>query len=207
MTAAGATPGLVSHHARRLADRYHLDLSGLKGTGPEGLILREDVEAAMAAGTLRAANGKPAAANGAAGVAAPPVAAGTKVVEIKGASATLAGYMDQSLTIPTATSFRTLTVGTLEARRAELNAALKAANRPEKISFTHIIAFALVQAAREQPGMTHAFRREGGKPQRIDAGIHLGLAVDAQRKDGSRFLVVPVIKDAASLTIAAVRNH
>ena len=60
--------------------------------------------------------------------------------------------MDQSLTIPTATSFRTLTVGTLEARRAELNAALKTAGRNEKISFTHLIAFALVQAAQEQPG-------------------------------------------------------
>jgi multifunctional 2-oxoglutarate metabolism enzyme len=203
--ATGGGPGVASHHARRLADRYHLDLSGLTGTGPAGLILREDVEAAMAAGTLRA-TGKAAGSNGASAVAQPPVAAGAKVTEIKGAAATLAGYMDQSLTIPTATSFRTLTVGTLEGRRAELNAALKAAGRTEKISFTHLIAFALVQAAREQPGMTNAFRRENGKPQRIDAGIHLGLAVDAQRKDGSRFLVVPVIKDAASLDFAAFRN-
>src|SRR5581483_9819236 len=101
--------------------------------------------------------------------------------------------------------FRTLTVGTLEARRAELNAALKSAGRSEKISFTHIIAFALVEAAKEQPGMTAAFRRENGKPQRIEAGIHLGLAVDAQRKDGSRFLVVPVIKDADKLNFAAFR--
>ena len=53
--------------------------------------------------------------------------------------------------------------------------------------------------------MTNAFRRENGKPQRVEAGIHLGLAVDAQRKDGSRFLVVPVIKDAASLDFAEFR--
>ena len=69
---------------------------------------------------------------------------------------TLAGYMDASLTIPTATSFRTLGVGTLEARRGELNAALKSAGRSEKVSFTHIIAYAIVQAAKEQPAMTAA---------------------------------------------------
>ena len=50
----GVLSGVVSHHARRLAERYHLDLSSVKGTGPDGLILREDVEAAMAAGTLAA---------------------------------------------------------------------------------------------------------------------------------------------------------
>jgi len=131
------------------------------------------------------------------------VAAETKVSELKGAVGTLAGYMDQSLTIPTATSFRTLGVGTLEARRGGLNAALKSAGRSEKISFTHVIAFAIVRAAREQPAITAAFRRENGKPQKIEAGVHLGLAVDSQRKDGSRFLVVPVIKNAAALEFPA----
>ncbi|MFN2461618.1 MAG: multifunctional oxoglutarate decarboxylase/oxoglutarate dehydrogenase thiamine pyrophosphate-binding subunit/dihydrolipoyllysine-residue succinyltransferase subunit, partial [Candidatus Velthaea sp.] len=110
-----------------------------------------------------------------------------------------------SLSIPTATSFRTFAVGTLEARRAELNAALRAAGRSEKVSFTHLIAYALVQAAQELPAMTAAFRRENGKPQKIEAGIHLGLAVDSQRKDGSRFLVVPVIKNAAALDFPAFR--
>src|SRR6202021_3704912 len=57
----GALSKTVSHHARRLAERFGLDLSGLRGTGPDGLILREDVDAAMSAGTL-----KPAAATGAA---------------------------------------------------------------------------------------------------------------------------------------------
>jgi 2-oxoglutarate dehydrogenase E1 component len=205
-TTTGDLAGVASHHARRLAERFHLDLAGLKGSGPAGLILREDVEAAMAAGKLGTANGKARPADGAPALPSPPVPAQAKVTEIKGAAATLASYMDQSLTIPTATSFRTLTVGTLEARRAELNAALKNAGRPEKISFTHIIAFALVAAAKEQPGMTASFRRENGKPQRVEAGIHLGLAVDAQRKDGSRFLVVPVIKDADALNFAAFRN-
>jgi 2-oxoglutarate dehydrogenase E1 component len=203
--AAGPSLGLVSPHARRLAERYHLDLSRLRGSGPDGLILRTDVEAAMASGTVSPAPNGAAAKAAAPAVSYPPADADAQVGEIRGAAATLAGYMDASLTIPTATSFRTLTVGTLEARRAELNAALKAAGRPEKISFTHLIAFALVQAAREQPAMTVSFRRENGKLQRVASSVHLGLAVDAQRKDGSRFLVVPVIKRAATLDFAAFR--
>ncbi len=202
----GALSKTVSHHARRLADRYSLDLSGVNGTGPEGLILREDVDAAMAAGTLKPAASNGAKSNGAAAIAYPPVAAQAKVSEIKGSAATLASYMDQSTSIPTATSFRTLSVGTLESRRAELNAALKAAGRTEKISFTHLIAYALVQAAKEQPGMCASFRRDGGKPQRVEAGINLGLAVDSVRKDGSRTLVVPVIKSADGLGFAAFRG-
>ncbi|GAC1589095.1 MAG: multifunctional oxoglutarate decarboxylase/oxoglutarate dehydrogenase thiamine pyrophosphate-binding subunit/dihydrolipoyllysine-residue succinyltransferase subunit [Candidatus Velthaea sp.] len=194
--------GLASHKAQLVAHRYHLDLGSIKGSGPDGLILREDVDRALAAGTAKAAasNG-----TGAPAVVFPAPPAQAKIVDLKGAVGTLAGYMDQSLSIPTATSFRTLTVGTLEARRAELNAAIKNAGRGEKVSFTHLIAYALVRAAAELPGMTAAFRRENNKPQRVEAGINLGLAVDSQRKDGSRFLVVPVIKAADTLDFVGFR--
>jgi 2-oxoglutarate dehydrogenase E1 component len=201
----GTLAKVASHHARRLAERFKLDLSGIKGTGPDGLILREDVEAAMAAGTLKPAAANGAANNGSAAPTYPPLGAQTTVAELKGSAATLASYMDQSTSIPTATSFRTISVGTLEARRAELNAGLKGAGRGEKISFTHLIAFAIVQAAKKHPEMCASFRRENGKPQRVTAGINLGLAVDSQRKDGSRALVVPVIKGADGLTFAQFR--
>ena len=200
----GAARGVLSHHARRLVERLHIDASKLTGSGPDGLILREDIEAAVASGKV-AFSGGLGAASVAPAVQYPPLGAETVVTELKGSLATLATYMEQSLTIPVATSFRTLHVGTLEQRRAELNAALKAAGRGEKISFTHIIAFALARAAREIPGITASFRRIDGKPQRVEAGIHLGLAVDAQRKDGSRFLVVPVIKRADTLDFASFR--
>ncbi len=193
--------GVASHKAKLIAQRHHLDLAGITGSGPAGLILRADVERALATGgALPTGNGPRDRARQA---AFPPLLAETKVSELKGAVGTLAGYMDQSLTIPTATSFRTLGVGALEARRGELNAALKSAGRSEKVSFTHIIAYAIVRAAKEQPAITAAFRRENGKPQKIEAGVHLGLAVDSQRKDGSRFLVVPVIKNAATLSFPA----
>jgi len=80
---------------------------------------------------------------------------------------------------------------------------LKVAGKATKISFTHIVGFAISQAADEMPVMASSFARDkDGKPVRVEAGIHLGLAVDSKRKDGTRFLVVPVIRDAAQRTFA-----
>ena len=199
------TGGIASHRAQRLAEREHLDLRTIAGTGPGGMILHEDVLKAAAAWSEHAAKG-----NGHAAAAAPPLPlpalpAEAKVTPIKGPANALVGAMEQSLTIPTATSFRTLGVGTLEAKRAELNAALRAAGRGEKVSFTHVIAFALVRAAREAPAIVTSFRRENGSAARVEAGINLGIAVDTQRKDGSRFLVVPVVKHADTLDFLQFR--
>ena len=111
---------------------------------------------------------------------------------IKGGAAVLARYMDESRSIPTATSFRTLTVTELEQRRQ----ALKQAG--QRVSFTHLIAYAIARVATEElPVMTHHFEEIDGKPHRVDdGGCNLGLAVDVERKDGSRTLMVPVIRDA-----------
>ncbi|MFL5448061.1 MAG: 2-oxo acid dehydrogenase subunit E2, partial [Gemmatimonadales bacterium] len=112
--------------------------------------------------------------------------------------------MTESLTVPTATTFRELAVGNLEAQRRQLNASLQAAGRKEKISFTHLIAYAIVQATRQQPVMSHTLAVIEGVPHRVQPdGIGLGLAVDVQRKDGSRGLVVPVIKHAEAMDFAA----
>ncbi|HXE59004.1 MAG TPA: multifunctional oxoglutarate decarboxylase/oxoglutarate dehydrogenase thiamine pyrophosphate-binding subunit/dihydrolipoyllysine-residue succinyltransferase subunit, partial [Gemmatimonadales bacterium] len=116
---------------------------------------------------------------------------------LKGPAARLAANMNESLGVPTATTFRELPVAELEARRRELNAALKATGRAEKISFTHIIAWAVVQAAKRHPVMTVTYHEAEGAAYRVEPdGVNLGLAVDVERKDGSRGLVVPVIKGA-----------
>ena len=108
--------------------------------------------------------------------------------------------MNESLTVPTATTFRELPVAVLEERRRAVNAALQSAGRSEKISYTHLIAYAIVQATKQQPVMGHALVMRDGAPHRIQpGGIALGLAVDVQRKDGSRGLVVPVIKRADTM--------
>ena len=122
---------------------------------------------------------------------------------IKGPAAKLVANMNESLTVPTATTFRELPVAVLEERRRGLNAALQSAGRAERISFTHLIAYAIVQATRQQPVMGHTLAMRDGVPYRVQPeGIGLGLAVDVQRKDGSRGLVVPVIKRAETLDFA-----
>jgi 2-oxoglutarate dehydrogenase E1 component len=193
----------ASHQAKRIANKLELDLTSIHGSGPNGLILRSDVST-QANGARRIrhaevrAEGEPRSM---------PTPAGAKLTPLKGPAAALTGYMEQSLTIPTATSFRTLTVDVLDARRKELNNAIKAAGRSEKVSFTHIIAYALVRAASEMPFITYSFRRdENGAPQRLEPGIHLGLAVDSERKDGTRFLIVPVIKGADALDFSGFYN-
>jgi 2-oxoglutarate dehydrogenase E1 component len=192
---------LATPQARRIARKMGVELSRINGGGPGGLILREDVQT-QGPKLAAAPPSTPAAPH----VPLPPVPAGAKLTPLKGPAGALTAYMEQSLTIPTATSFRTLAVDVMDARRKELNGAIKAAGRAEKISFTHIIAFALVRAAHELPFITYSFRRDGAAPLRVEPGIHLGLAVDAERKDGSRFLVVPVIKNADALDFAAFRS-
>jgi 2-oxoglutarate decarboxylase len=119
---------------------------------------------------------------------------------IKGPAARLAANMSASLAVPTATSFRELDVATLEARRRELND--RAA--PRRVSFTHLIGWAVVRAAHEMPAMRTFYTEVDGAPHRVDPGaVNLGLAVDVERPDGTRFLVVPVIGGADTMDFAA----
>ncbi len=120
---------------------------------------------------------------------------------ITGPAARLVANMTDSLSVPTATSFRDISATTLDARRKALNEARAASGK--KISFTHLIGYAIVQAAKRFSVMTHAFQDIDGKPHRVDPGaIGLGLAVDVEKKDGSRALVVPVIKHAETMDFA-----
>ncbi len=173
----------VSPVAARAAAVEGVDLAHVSGSGPDGRILKEDV--------LLAAQRAPATSNGASHSAAKN---GATQQPMKGAAAMLARYMEESRSVPTATSFRTMTVTVLDARRRELKTA------GQRVSFTHLIAYAIALAAREMPVMAHHFAEIDGKPHRIEDGaVNLGLAVDVERKDGGRTLMVPVIRDAASL--------
>jgi 2-oxoglutarate dehydrogenase E1 component len=172
--------------ARRVAAQEGIDLSAVAGSARGGRITKADVLAA-------AGNGAPAPAVAATPPAPAPAPAGAKV--LKGGAAALARYMDESRSIPTATSFRTLTVTVLDERRKQLKEA------GQKVSFTHLIAYAIAVAATEDmPVMANHFAELDGRPNRIDDGAcNLGLAVDVEKKDGSRTLMVPVIRDAGRL--------
>ncbi|HXW50394.1 MAG TPA: multifunctional oxoglutarate decarboxylase/oxoglutarate dehydrogenase thiamine pyrophosphate-binding subunit/dihydrolipoyllysine-residue succinyltransferase subunit [Candidatus Acidoferrales bacterium] len=174
----------ASPSARRAAARLGISLDRVTPAVAGETIRRSDIDRAAA---------KPAES------AAP----GGERVKLKGAAASLAEHMERSLSVPTATSFRTIEVAVLDARRRDLNAALRTAGRTEKISFTHLIAFAIVKATVSVPIMAASFRRSDEGPERIERGVHLGLAVDVKRNDGSRLLVVPVMRDADKLDFAA----
>ena len=164
--------------ARRRAVVEGVDLQAVPGSGPDGLVRGADI--------LKAAVG--------------PDQREQTVEPIKGTRRALVEAMDESLGIPTATSFRTVDVSVLEMRRRQLNEALAARQPRLKLSYTHLIAFALTWAAREMPVFSTSFARIEGVPQRlVRPGVNLGLAVDVEKKDGSRFLMVPVIRGAHQL--------
>jgi len=172
--------------ARRVAAEQGIDLSALTGTARGGRITKADVLAAKANGGNGATATTPAAP------APTPAPAPAGAQPIRGGAAALARYMDESRSIPTATSFRTLAVTTLAHRRAQLKEA------GQRVSFTHLIAYAIARVATDiMAVMAHHFADIDGKPHRIDDGAcNLGLAVDVEKKDGSRTLMVPVIRDA-----------
>ncbi|MGH7593616.1 MAG: multifunctional oxoglutarate decarboxylase/oxoglutarate dehydrogenase thiamine pyrophosphate-binding subunit/dihydrolipoyllysine-residue succinyltransferase subunit [Gemmatimonadales bacterium] len=119
---------------------------------------------------------------------------------LKGPPLKLAQNMDASLGLPVATTFRDIPVRMLESRRADINAQLRNAARTEKLSFTHLIAWALVRGCREFPMLGTSVLKSGSDTYKVvPEHVNLGLAVDVERKDGTRGLMVPVVKHADTL--------
>jgi len=110
--------------------------------------------------------------------------------------------MDDSLTVPTATSVRSVPVKLLIDNRIVINNHLARA-RGGKVSFTHLIGFALVKALKAMPEMNAGFDIVDGKPTLLrPAHVNLGLAIDQKKPDGTRQLLVPSIKEADTLDFA-----
>src|SRR5262245_17370781 len=128
------------------------------------------------------------------------VPGGDEAVPLRGAGARIVENMEASLGVPTATSNRTIPVKLLEENRTIINEHLEAGRRG-RISFTHIIAWAIVRAVRHFPSLNSSFEVVNGIPhRRVRRAINLGVAVDLERKDGTRSLLVPNIKNAESLS-------
>ncbi len=123
---------------------------------------------------------------------------------LRGASARTVANMDASLTVPTATSVRSVPAKLLIDNRIVINNHLARA-RGGKVSFTHLIGFALVKALAAMPEMNRAYDLgDNGKPVLVSpTHVNLGLAIDVAKPDGSRQLLVPSIKAAESMDFAA----
>ena len=150
-------------------------------------------------------NGKPASAPpaptaaAATPVSAPAPAAGEQLQPLRGAAGRIAENMSASVTVPLATSQRTIAVKVMDENRRIINQHRTLVGK-SKVSYTHIVGWAVVKALEELPGINHAYAEKDGQPFRVvRPQINLGIAVDVAGKDGARSLMVPNIKNAGSL--------
>ncbi|HUS06998.1 MAG TPA: multifunctional oxoglutarate decarboxylase/oxoglutarate dehydrogenase thiamine pyrophosphate-binding subunit/dihydrolipoyllysine-residue succinyltransferase subunit [Bryobacteraceae bacterium] len=138
----------------------------------------------------------------ASGNAVTPAVVGTsadQLVPLRGVAAKIAENMTQSLTVPTATSQRMVPVRVIEQQRQQLNEQRAAAGQ-SKISYTHLIGWAIVQALKDFPGLNHAYAEQNGELFRVVRNeINLGIAVDVKSKDGASSLMVPNIKNVGGI--------
>ncbi|WP_300590986.1 2-oxo acid dehydrogenase subunit E2, partial [Microbacterium sp.] len=124
------------------------------------------------------------------------------VTVLKGMPKTLAANMDESLTVPTATSVRTVPAKLMIDNRIVINNHM-ARTRGGKVSFTHLIGWAIIRALTEFPSQNVFYAEIDGKPSVVaPAHVNLGIAIDLPKPDGTRALLVPSIKHADTLTFA-----
>jgi multifunctional 2-oxoglutarate metabolism enzyme len=125
---------------------------------------------------------------------------------IRGVGARVVASMEGSLSVPTATSVRAVPAKLMIDNRIVINNHLKRA-RGGKVSFTHLIAFAMIKALRQMPEMNAFFGDIEGKPAvGHPEHINLGIAIDLAKADGSRQLLVPSIKGCENLDFAQFWN-
>lgn len=130
-----------------------------------------------------------------------PLPEGATAKAIRGAASKIVENMEESLGVPTATSVRTFPVKLMEENRKLINDYQRSVGG-NKVSFTHLIAWAVVKGLEAFPTMYTAFRDNDGTPEHvIPEQVNLGLAIDVERR-GKRSLLVPNIKGAERLTFA-----
>jgi 2-oxoglutarate dehydrogenase E1 component len=146
----------------------------------------------------------PAGAQAGAAPAQAPAAAQVRgeAQPIRGGALKIVENMETSLTVPTATSNRQVPVKVLEENRALVNQYLKEHKRG-KASYTHFVAYAILRALERYPQLNDGFALVDGAPARVRRSeVNLGLAIDLEKKDGTRTLLVPNVKNAGALDFA-----
>src|SRR2546421_6525577 len=129
-------------------------------------------------------------------------APGIEATPIRGAALKIVENMEASLAVPTATSQRNIPVKLLDENRRIINRHLQDNDRG-KASYTHLIAYAALRALDQFPQMNDGFDVLDNQPLRLKrAQINLGIAIDLEKKDGTRSLLVPNIKNAGQLTFS-----
>jgi multifunctional 2-oxoglutarate metabolism enzyme len=154
---------------------------------------------AAPAATAPAPSPRPPGAQPASAAPAPETDGADRPVPMRGATARIVENMEASLAVPTATSVRTVPAKLLEVNRQILNNHL-ARTGGDKVSFTHLISYAVLKALARVPAMSSSFEIVDGQPNIVrHEHVNLGLAVDVEKSDGSRTLLVPNVKQADTL--------
>ncbi|MEO0742650.1 MAG: multifunctional oxoglutarate decarboxylase/oxoglutarate dehydrogenase thiamine pyrophosphate-binding subunit/dihydrolipoyllysine-residue succinyltransferase subunit [Bacteroidota bacterium] len=129
-----------------------------------------------------------------------PVPEGAEVTKLRGVPAKIVENMEASLSIPTATSVRSIPVKLMAENRRLINRFQRSVGG-DKVSYTHLIAYAIILAMKQVPSMKATFRQNGA-PERIDPPhVNFGLAIDIERR-GKRQLLVPNVHAAESMSFA-----
>jgi 2-oxoglutarate decarboxylase len=131
-----------------------------------------------------------------------PISEDDQVIPLRGPALKIAENMSASLTVPTATSFRTVPIKVMDENRRAINNH-RALRGESKISYTHLVAWAIVKAVAKVPAINDTFTDTGHEAVRVRRGhVNIGLAVDVAGKDGARSLKVPSIKKAEQMNFA-----
>jgi 2-oxoglutarate decarboxylase len=134
--------------------------------------------------------------------AATPVQEGEEAIPIRGAALKIVENMEASLAVPTATSQRRIPVKLLDENRRIINHHLEESDRG-KASYTHLIAWAILRTLEDFPQLNDGYGEVEGKPVRLRRrSVNFGVAIDLEKKDGTRSLLVPNIKNANVLGFA-----
>ncbi|HKG78185.1 MAG TPA: 2-oxo acid dehydrogenase subunit E2, partial [Pyrinomonadaceae bacterium] len=133
---------------------------------------------------------------------APALPPDAEAVPLRGPALKIVENMESSLSVPTATSERRIPVKLLDESRRMINQHL-AENDRGKASYTHLIAWAMLRALDTYPQLNDGYAEVNGAPARLKrTSVNLGIAIDLTKKDGSRTLLVPNIKNASSLSFS-----
>jgi 2-oxoglutarate dehydrogenase E1 component len=199
--------GANASYVEGLLSRYKADPNSVDESWRSyfGDLMRSDMPADSADNGEPATTAQPATRP--AEVAAPKpsaavLGADTESKPLIGPAKKIVENMEMSLGVPTATSLRSIPVKILEENRQSINAHLRSRSRG-KASFTHIIAWAIVKAVKDYPNMNFGYGLVDNAPSRLEhRHINLGIAIDIEKKDGSRNLLVPNIKGTEQMTFA-----
>src|ERR1700674_5293663 len=169
--------------------------------------LGEPAGGSAPAAPASASPGLPAAVPAAPAVAPAPRAAPYAVESgerspLRGAALRIAENMEKSLSVPTATSQRQIPIKLLDENRRLVNE-FRSVNGQSKVSFTHLVAWAVLRALKAFPRLNDAFDASGSAPARLRRDrVGFGLAVDVEKSDGTRTLLVPSVKGAEEMSFA-----